>query len=339
MGNFPWGGERHYNSYASYFKDRYGARMQKLSVDAGFTCPNRGSNRNFGGCTFCNNEAFNPSYCSPSKPIAQQIDEGIAFHEHRYRNASDYLAYFQAYSNTYAPVEVLRSKYNEALSHPSVKGLVIATRPDCVDEKKLDMIAELSKTKYVAIEYGIESCYDTTLKAVHRGHDFSATRRALEQTAARGIHCGGHLILGLPGENRAMMMHEAAMINETPLEMIKLHQLQILKGSAMERQMKSAAARNEKDDTWGLHRGFELGEYVELVCDFLERLRPDIMIGRLAGEVPPRHQACPQRSWRRADGRLLRNEEIPQLVEKEFQRRNSCQGSALVLQNNNNRTL
>ena len=310
-----------YNSYSTFFKNTFGSRLQKLSIDSGFGCPNRSSSdRTRGGCTFYNNRAFNPSYCNPEKSITRQIDEGIEFHEHRYRKSEGYLAYFQAYSNTYAPLNILKSRYEEALSHPKVVGIVIGTRPDCVDEEKLDYIASLAhrteKNRFVAIEYGIESCYDATLQCINRGHDFAATRRAVEMTAERGIHCGGHIIVGLPGETGEMIVNEANIISELPIDSLKLHQLQILKGSALELQ-------------WPRTDCLRLGmnEYISLVCDFLERLRPDIKIERLAGEVPPRYQACPEAAWRRDDGRLVRNEEISPMVNAELERRGTMQGS------------
>lgn len=311
---------RRYNSYSQYFKNLFGGRMQKLSIDAGFSCPNRDGTLGTGGCTFCNNEAFTPSYLRigdngkpQPKPIAQQIREGIEFHNWRYHQPLRYLAYFQAYSNTYAPLSVLRQRYEEALSHPQVAGLVIGTRPDCVDDEKLDYVASLAKEHYVAVEYGIESVYDETLERVHRGHDFACARRAVEATAQRGLHCGAHFILGLPGESRDMMLAAADRINALPLDTVKFHQLQILKGSLME---------NEAE----LIPSFAMEDYVGLVCDIVERLRPDLVIERFAGEVPPRFQACPQRSWHRADGQLIRNEEIPVLVERELERRDTRQG-------------
>ena len=300
----------------------FGTRVQKLSIDAGFCCPNRDGTLNTGGCTFCNNDAFNPSYCQPEKSITQQLDEGIEFHEWRYRKAGRYLAYFQAYSNTYAPLEVLKDRYEEALRHEGVVGLVIGTRPDCVDEAKLDYIATLAQRHYVAVEYGIESCYDKTLARIHRGHDYACTVRAVEATARRGIHCGGHLILGLPGESREEMLAEAEMLSALPLESVKLHQLQILHGSLMAQEW----ARGEATAENGWLPPFGLEEYIGLVCDFVERLRPDMVVERFAGEVPPRFQAAPERSWRRDDGRLIRNEEIPQRVTAELEKRGTWQG-------------
>lgn len=313
-----------YNNYSGYFKSLFGERIQKLSIDAGFSCPNRDGKLSTGGCTFCNNNAFNPSYCHTEqrKSITQQLDEGIEFHEWRYKKAPRYLAYFQSYSNTYAPLDLLRERYEEALSHPKVVGLVVGTRPDCIDDKKLDYIASLAKEHYVAIEYGIESCYDETLQRINRGHDFATTRRAFEATAQRNIPCGGHLILGLPGETREMMVAEADIINSLPINTLKLHQLQILKGTTMEQAMLASTPPPPS---------FALDDYISLVCDFLERLRPDIIMERFAGEVPPRYQALPERSWRRSDGRLIRNEEIPQRIEQELERRNSQQGKLYVI--------
>ena len=197
---YPWGDTRRFNSYAGYFRRLFGCRVQKLSVDAGFTCPNRDGTIGKGGCTFCNNGAFTPSYCMPSKSVGQQVAEGIEFHRNRYRTARRYLVYFQSFSNTYAPLERLKTLYDEALAHPDVAGIVVGTRPDCVDERKLDWFASLARDRYVALEYGIESTFDATLRAVNRGHDFACARRAVEITAERGLAVGAHFILGLPGE-------------------------------------------------------------------------------------------------------------------------------------------
>lgn len=320
-----------YNAYSNYFRSKFGSRVQKLSVDGGFSCPNRDGRCGTGGCTFCTNEAFNPSYCRRVATITEQLDEGIAFHRHRYRSAPVYLAYFQAYSNTYAPLEVLRGRYDEALRHEGVVGLVIGTRPDCVDEQVLDLLEEYAKRCYVAVEYGIESCYDRTLKAINRCHDFACTEHAIHATAERGLPVGGHLILGLPGERRDDLLTEADIVNSLPLTTVKFHQLQILRGTEMERQYQDEAFRKTLLQ-------FSLDEYIALVCDLLERLRPDLVVERLAGEVPPRYQACPERSFRRKDGRLLRNEEIPALVEAELAQRGTRQGS-YYMQSDNNQTI
>ena len=316
-----------YFSYAAFIRQKLGGRVQKLSIDAGFTCPNRDGSKGSGGCTFCNNNAFSPSYCHGEsqqvlrevKPISQQIDEGIRFHQWRYRKARRYLAYFQAYSNTYAPLEVLKQRYEEALNHPQVEGIIIGTRPDCVDEKIMDLLAQLAKQHYVMVEYGIESCYDQTLHRVRRGHDFAATRQAIRLTAEHGIACGGHLILGLPGESREEMLAEAEILNALPLESIKLHQLQVLKNTLLAGEVERGEIK--------IH-SFTLTEYISLVCDFVEHLRNDIAIERFAGEVPRRYQALPDRAWRHEDGRYVRNEEIAPLVTQELQRRGTRQGYA-----------
>lgn len=247
---------------------------QKLVVDAGFTCPH-------GRCTFCDNAAFHPSYSVPSKSITLQIDEGIAFHAARGRTQGPYLAYFQSFSNTFAPLERLKAVYGEALAHPAVEGLVISTRPDCVDAEKLDYIASLS---CVRMEYGIESCRDETLRRVHRGHDFACTERAVRETAARGIPVGGHWILGLPGETRETLLEDVAHINALPLDTVKFHQLQILKGTPMAAEF---AERPGDFVRWSLP------EYIDLLVSLIERLRPDIAVGRLAASVPPRYLAVP----------------------------------------------
>ena len=317
MTTFAWGDSRRYNSYANYFRLHFGQRVQKLSVNAGFTCPNRDGSKGTGGCIFCDNGAFNPSYCNPQKSITQQLDEGIEFHQWRYRKSVDYLAYFQAFSNTYKPLPELRRLYEEALSHPKVRGIVIGTRPDCIDDEKLDYLQELSQKHYVAVEYGIESCYDSTLQYINRGHDFATTRKAVEATAKRGIHTGGHIILGLPGETRQMMLQEAEIISSLPINSLKLHQLQILKGTRLEEDY-----RQHPD----LYPAWRLDEYVDFVVDFLEQLRSDIVVERFAGEVPPRYQATPERSWRNTDGSLTRNETIPLMVEKRMEERDTWQG-------------
>ena len=213
---FPWGDTRRFNSYNAYFTKQFGSRVQKISIDAGFSCPNRDGKISTGGCTFCSNDAFNPSYCRPEKTIRQQIEEGIEFHKRRYRRANQYLAYFQPYSNTYKPLDELKKIYGQALEIPEIAGIVIGTRPDLIDEDILQYLAEIQKTHYVIVEYGIESVYDTTLKHVNRGHDFATAKRAVELTAAYNLPCGGHFIFGLPGETKPMMLDAADIISQLP---------------------------------------------------------------------------------------------------------------------------
>lgn len=305
---FPDG--KRYNSFVGYFKRKYGERLQKIVLDAGFTCPNRDGSVGRGGCTYCDNAAFHPSYSTPGKSIRQQLDEGIEFHKVRYRTTEHYLAYFQAYSNTYAPLERLRQLYEEALSHPQVVGIVIGTRPDCVDEAKLDYLAELAQKHVVIVEYGIESCYDVTLRRINRGHDFETARRAVEMTAERGIDVGVHFILGLPGETRQMMLDACRMINELPVRSVKFHQLQIVKGTRMEREY---AERPEDFER------FSLDEYLDFFVDMLERLRPTLSIERFVGEVPPRF--VNETPWG-----LIRNVELLRLLDRRLEERSTWQG-------------
>ena len=307
---YPWGDERRFNSYAGYFRRLFGDRVQKLSVDAGFTCPNRDGRVGTGGCTFCINGAFTPSYCTPAKSITQQIDEGIEFHRNRYRTARHYLVYFQSYSNTYAPLEHLKTVYGEALRHPDVAGIVVGTRPDCVDEEKLDYLAEVARTHYVAVEYGIESTSDATLRAVNRGHDFASAERAVRMTSERGLAVGGHFILGLPGETDGMLLAQTARINALPLTTVKFHQLQVFRGTAMAAEYDAHPER---------FRFWSLDEYLDLFVEILRRLRPDLVVERFASEAPPRYHYG--RNWG-----LVRNEQLLSMLEKRLERRNAYQG-------------
>ena len=327
--NFP--NDKRYNSFVGYFKQKYGERLQKIVLDAGFTCPNRDGKVGRGGCTYCDNAAFHPAYSTAGKSLHQQMDEGIEFHKVRYRTTEHYLAYFQSFSNTYAPLERLRELYVEALQHPAVVGIVIGTRPDCVDEEKLDFLADLAGGKamqgwtrtlegpdgqgserhapVVIVEYGIESCYDVTLNRINRGHDFETARRAVMMTAERGLDMGAHFILGLPGESRRMMLESCQMINELPIRSAKFHQLQIVKGTRMEKEF----AVHPEDFVQ-----FALDEYIDFFADMLERLRPDLYIERFAGEVPPRFvNSTP---WG-----LIRNVELLRLLDNRLRERNTWQ--------------
>ena len=326
---FPDG--KRYNSFVGYFKRKYGERLQKIVLDAGFTCPNRDGKVGRGGCTYCDNAAFHPSYSTAGKSLHQQLDEGIEFHKVRYRTTEHYLAYFQSFSNTYAPLEHLKSLYEEALRHPDVVGIVIGTRPDCVDEQKLDYLAELSRGNILAdwrrflsdgqertapiiiVEYGIESCYDQTLARINRGHDFETARMAVQMTADRGLDVGVHFILGLPGETRQMMLDSCALINSLPIRSVKFHQLQIVKGTRKEAEYAECPQDFER---------FSLEEYLDFFVDMLERLRPDLFIERFVGEVPPRF--VNETPWG-----LIRNVELLRLLEKRLQERDSWQGKLL----------
>jgi uncharacterized protein len=307
---FQWGHSRRYNSYSEYFKKAFGQRVQKVAVDAGFTCPNRDGTKGVGGCTYCDNDSFNPSYCQPAKSIGQQISEGIEFHSRRYRRAKEFLAYFQPYSNTYAPIERLKQLYSEALAVEGVIGLVIGTRPDCVNDEILDYIATLSQSHYVILEYGLESCYDSTLARINRGHSWAESVSAIEKSAQRGIKVGAHLIFGLPGESREEMMAEAAMVSALPLDNIKFHQLQIIKGTRMAREYLATPASFQL---------FKMDEYLDFMIQFIERLNPSFVIERFAGEVPPRFLVS-------APWSNLRNDEFNRLLEQKLEERNTWQG-------------
>lgn len=327
---FPEG--KRYNSFVGYFKRKYGERLQKIVLDAGFTCPNRDGSVGRGGCTYCDNAAFHPSYSTYGKSLHQQLDEGIEFHKVRYRTTEHYLAYFQSFSNTYAPLGRLRELYEEALSHPSVVGIVIGTRPDCVDETKLDYLADLAQGRVlsdwrrslagepdrtapiVIVEYGIESCYDVTLQRINRGHDFETARRAVRMTAERGLDVGAHFILGLPGETHQMMLDSCALINDLPLRSVKFHQLQIVKGTRMEKEYAECPSDFER---------FSLDEYLDFFVDMLERLRPTLSIERFVGEVPPRF--VNETPWG-----LIRNVELIRLLEQRLEARMTWQGRLYV---------
>lgn len=409
---------KHYNSFVGYYRRRYGERVQKLVLDAGFSCPNRDGTVGWGGCSYCDNAAFHPGYSTPGKALLAQIEEGIEFQRVRYPRVRHYLGYFQAYSNTYGTLERLQRAYEEVLSHPEVVGIVIGTRPDCVDEEKLDYLSGLAGGRVlkgwrrtfggsgidggwanersadsgsgangwraddrsandrsvnsistnsrstndrstssrrtssrstnsiitnsiitngistnsistnngsadgglpegktidapiVVVEYGIESCYDATLRRINRGHDFECARRAVEMTAERGLDMGAHFILGLPGETREMLLDQCDAISSLPLRSVKFHQLQIVKGTAMEKEYAA--------DPSAFYRP-GLDEYLDFVIDILERLRPDLYIERVAGEVPPRF--VNDTPWG-----LVRNFEILRMLDRRMEERGARQG-------------
>jgi len=313
---YPWGHERRFNAYSNYFKKHFGHRVQKLTLDAGFTCPNRDGTKGYGGCTYCNNNAFNPSYCNPRKSIQQQIDEGKEFHKIRYRRAGQYFAYFQAYSNTYAPLEELKKTYEEALSMPDVTGIVIGTRPDCIDQQKLDYLAELSQKYYVMVEYGVESCYNATLYSVNRQHSYEDSVQAIEETHKRGIRTGAHMMFGLPGESIDDMLEEAGVLSLLPLDSVKFHQLQIIRNTRMAEEY----LRNPDNFYF-----FGLEEYLDFIVRFVEQLNPHFVIERIAGEVPPRFQLT--EGW--GD---IRNFQILQKFEKKLEEYDTWQGRLTLKQ-------
>lgn len=262
--------------------------MQKVTLTAGFTCPTRDGSRGRGGCTYCNVKSFSPAFGIRQKSITEQIDEGIAFFRHKYPSM-EYLAYFQSYTNTYDTVEKCIAKYEEALAHPEVKGLIIGTRPDCMPDELLDYLAELAQRTFVLVEYGVESTIDRTLERVQRGHTFAESIDAIERTHQRGILVGAHLILGLPGEDRAELLSHADKLSQLPIATLKIHQLQILRGTLMATDYE----QNPQD-----YHLFTEEEYVELCLDFLGRLREDIVIERFASQSPPEMLLAPRWGWK-----------------------------------------
>lgn len=300
MSKHVWGHARRFNSYPEYFKQVFGSRVQKLTIDAGFTCPNRDGSKGRGGCTFCNNNAFNPSYCQPGKGITQQLGEGIEFHRKRYRGTNKFLAYFQAYTNTYDHLDKLKTLYEEALEHPDVIGLAIGTRPDCIWEELLDYLGELSEQYYLIVEYGIESCHDNTLVKVNRGHTFEDSVRAIDMTAKKGIRQGVHCIIGLPGETETDILAGMKIISRLPLQNIKFHQLQIVRNTLM---------ANEYEEKPNGFKLYQLEEYLDLMVRIIEILNPAFVIERIAGEAHPDYLIEP--SWGlRYDAILKRFEDL-----------------------------
>ncbi len=304
---FPWGTRYRFNRFVDYQRKIFGERVQKVTVDAGFTCPNRDGTIAKGGCIYCNNESFNPSYNRSSKSIRQQIDEGITFLKRRYKKVRKFIVYFQPYSNTYAPLETLKYYYEEALSHPEVIGLTIGTRPDCVDEAKIAYLESLTQHYDITIEYGLESISDETLKKINRGHDVQCYLDALELTKNRGIKICTHIILGFPWEDESLWLQTARWLSDKPFDFLKIHQLHVVKDTALERMY---------------HKNpFPLlspQAYIDLIIRFLERLNPRIIIQRLFGEAPPRTLVAPH--WG------VRNTQLMNMLLEEMERRDSFQG-------------
>ncbi len=305
---YSWGHSRRFNDYSSYIKRTFEERVQKVSVDAGFSCPNRDGSKGLGGCTFCNNSTFNPSYCGDGDSITHQINTGINFFSPKYKTQY-YLAYFQAYSNTYESINILRERYLEALEHPKVIGLVIGTRPDCVSEELLIYLKELNRNYHITIEYGIESTLDSTLDRINRGHHFQEGINAIKKSAEAGLKVGAHLILGLPGEVETDILNHARKMSELPLDYLKLHQLQLVRGSVMGEEY----LRNPSQV-----KLYDVDEYIELVVNFLELLNPEIVMERFISQSPKELLIAPK--WG------LKNFEFVAKVEKRLKERDSWQG-------------
>lgn len=298
-----------YNDYSSFIKQKFNERVQKISLDTGFTCPNRDGTKGVGGCTYCNNNTFNPYYCKPSKSITQQLDEGISFFSKKYKT-QQYLAYFQAYTNTYADVYIVKELYLEAINHPNVIGLVIGTRPDCINEDLINFLSDLAKTHYIALEFGVESTLNRTLDLINRCHTYEETIAAYELAKNKGLHLGAHLIIGLPRETRAEMLNHAVEISKLPINTLKIHQLQIVKHTKMALQLKTEPAIFEL---------FEAEEYIDFICDFVALLRPEIIIERFISESPSHLLLAPK--W---DG--IKNFEMVAKIEKRMAEKDIWQG-------------
>jgi len=313
---YKWGHHRRFNAFSNYCVLHFGERLQKVAINADLTCPNRDGTIGTEGCYYCNNQAFNPSYCSTGDDIQTQVKKGIEFLSKRYVKAKKFLAYFQTYSNTYGNFESLKKMYEEALSFEDIEGIVIATRPDCVNEEILDYLAALSQKTYVSLEYGLESCNNKTLLAINRGHTFEDAVAAFQMSAERGLRTGVHLIFGLPGESAQAILIQADTISALPVNSLKIHQLQIMKDTRMEKMY----AENPS-----AFHFFSREEYIDLVIAFTERLNPDICIDRFAGEAPPRFHAGPS-IMEKPDWGFIRNDRLVQMIENKMAEMDTWQG-------------
>jgi radical SAM protein (TIGR01212 family) len=297
-----------YNDFSSFLRKYFDGKVQKISLNAGFTCPNRDGVKGKGGCTYCNNQTFNPEYCKTEKSVKEQLEEGRLFFSRKYPEMK-YLAYFQAYTNTYSELEELKRKYEDALSVDGVVGLVIGTRPDCMPDALLDYLEELNKRTFLLVEYGIESTNDDTLRRINRGHTYADTVDTVKRTAARGILTGGHVILGLPGETHDDIVSQAARLSELPLTTLKLHQLQLIRGTKMAHEFE------EHPEEFHL---YEVDEYIDLVIDYVEQLRPDMVLERFVSQSPKELLIAPD--WG------LKNYEFTERVKKRMRERDAYQG-------------
>jgi uncharacterized protein len=316
MQKFMWNHPRRFNDFQTSFQVKFpGMKLQKISVNAGFTCPNRDGNRGKGGCTYCNNASFSPYFHSGRITVTGQLDKGIRFFSHKYPEMN-YLAFFQSFSNTYAPLSDLKMLYEEALSFPGVKGLVIATRPDCVTTDILDYLAELSSRHYVMLEFGVESHLNRTLEKLNRRHTVAESEAALREAALRSIPTTAHLILGLPGETRTDWLDQASFVSQLPVNNLKLHQLQIHKGTVMAYQY------GKDPESFKL---FTENEYIHLVVDYLELLNPGITIERFTSQVPPGLLIAP--AWG------IKNYAFTAKIDKLLEERDSWQGKLYTNKN------
>ena len=300
--------DKPYKDFGDFLNKTFPHKVQKISINAGFTCPNRDGSKAVGGCTYCNNQSFSPGYGDKQKSVTEQLKDGIAFFSYKYPEMK-YLAYFQSYTNTYDDVDKLIALYEEALSYPDVVGLIIGTRPDCMPDDLLEYFSKLKERTFLMIEYGLESTLDSTLEFINRGHTHAESEEAICKTAAKGIYTGAHIILGLPRETRGQMLAHADILSRLPLTTLKIHQLQLIKGTVMARQYR------EHPEWFDL---FEVDDYINLCIDFAERLNPDIIIERFVSQSPKSLLIAPD--WG------LKNFEFTAKVLKRFAERNTWQG-------------
>jgi hypothetical protein len=300
---------KRYLDYSSFIKSTFGERVQKIAVDIGFSCPNRDGSKGYGGCTYCNNDTFNPDYCEPTKSITQQLQEGITFFSKKYK-AQQYLAYFQAYTNTYADLDSLKKMYEEALNVKGVIGLVIGTRPDCISKEIIDYLDELSKKYFISLEFGVESTNEKTLVKINRCHTFEDTKATFEWCKNKGFELGAHIILGLPGETKSELLNHAVKLSKLPIKTLKIHHLQIVKNSVMAVQYK----RNPENFDL-----FTVENYIDFIAKFIGYLRPTIIIERFISEAPKELLIAP--NWNH-----LKNFEIVAKIDKKLIEKNTWQG-------------
>lgn len=303
------GEKQRYNNYSSYIRQNFGGRVQKVSVNVGFSCPNRDGSKGRGGCSYCDNDTFKPGYCEPKESVSEQLERGIKFFETKYPEMS-YMAYFQSYTNTYAEIETLRKMYEEAINHRKIKGLIIGTRPDCINGEILEMLLEVSKNKYLNIELGLESTLNRTLERVNRCHTWEDSLKAIKLCSTKGIKVSGHLILGLPGESQEDILHHAKEVSKLPLHTIKLHQLQIIKNTPLAYQY----LKNKEDI-----KLFTFEEYVKTVIQFLEYLNPKIIVERFVSTSPVEKLIAPK--WNK-----IKNFEVVAFIEKTLSELDTWQG-------------
>ena len=305
--------ERRYNDLSAYLSAHFPYKVQKISLNAGFTCPNRDGTIGYGGCTYCNNQTFNPAYCKTEKTVTEQLEEGKQFFARKYPEMK-FLAYFQAYTNTYAELEELKRKYEEALQVKDVVGIVIGTRPDCMPDTLLDYLEELNQRTFLIVEYGVESTDNDTLKRINRGHTFEVAEEAIRKTAARGIRVGAHIILGLPGESNEQLIEQAGVLSRLPLTTLKLHQLQLIEGTRMAHEFEM-----QPED---FHL-YSADEYIDLVIDYVEHLRPDLVLERFVSQSPKELLIAPD--WG------LKNHEFTDKVKKRMRERDAWQGKKYAI--------